>query len=116
MQSRTEVPAIIAEMDGTRREDDQQPGIIHVYRLEGGGIVFTKPPIEDEPEKNIIDAKEPETDTLPKQHKAPLYLLHVLFLFIVFVGLDNVDAVLAQSAPVVTVTIIPQVPTVSTTA
>src|SRR5712692_5976266 len=113
MQKRTETPAIVAETDETR----QQPKIIHAYRLEGGGVVFTATPIEDDPEaENIIDAKEPEADTRSKQQKAPLYLLHVLFLFIVFVGLDNVDAVLAQFAPVVTVTIIPQVQTVSTTA
>src|SRR5712692_7156349 len=117
MQNRTEVPAIVTKMDGARREDDK-PGIIHVYKLEGGGIVFTTTPVEveDDLEANIIDSKEPEADTRPKQQKAPLYLLQVLFLFIVFVGLDNVDAVLAQFAPVVTVTIIPQVQTVSTTA
>src|SRR5229473_2778111 len=96
MQNRTEVPAIVTKMDGARREDDK-PGIIHVYKLEGGGIVFTTTPVEveDDLEENfIIDAKEPETDTRPNQQKAPLYLLQVLFLFIVFVGLDNVDAFL----------------------
>src|SRR6266704_203000 len=124
------VPAIPAEMEQERERDaNQQPQtdqdeheqekVVYVYPLEGGGLVFTEPPLEEndqQPEAPIVDAKEPERDTRPTAHKDLPYFLHFLLVLLLFVSLDNLDTVFAQRAPTVTVTIMPAVKTISTTA
>lgn len=103
---------------GGQEEDNQQPAnngqedVVHVYPVEGGGLFFTKSPIEEE--STIIDSQQPQ-DTPPTTFKVPTYL-HVLLILFLFVGLDNLDSVFAQFTPTVTVTIQPVVKTISTTA
>lgn len=118
------VPAILAEMEKGREEDERadhqeetgEPEVIHVYPLEGGGLVFTKTPIEDEPEAPIVDSMEPETDQRSPR-KDPPYFLYFLLILLLFLGLDSADtALIALFTPTVNVTIIPQTKTVRTTA
>lgn len=118
------VPAILAEMEKGREEDETttgqkaetgEPEVIHVYPLEGGGLVFTTTPIEDKPEAPIVDSQEPETDKRPTTPKEPPYFLHFLLLLLLFLGLDSLDSTLtALFTPTVTVVITPQVKTIST--
>jgi hypothetical protein len=121
------VPAILAEMEQGRREDDnqqrpdhngQEGETVHVYRTSDGGVLFTHAPIgEQEPQAPIVDSQEPETDTRPRQHKDPPYFLHFILLLLLFVGLDSADTTLtALFSPTATITIIPQERAITTTA
>ena len=116
-----QVPAILAQMEQARQEDETQhqpaeQGMIHVYRLEGGGIVMTDTPIEDEVQPPPTVDAEPETDHRPTRSGQIPYFLQFLLLLFLFLALDNVDTVLAQLAPTVNVTITPVVKTITTTA
>jgi hypothetical protein len=116
------VPAILAEMEEARQEDEamrpDQDGeagqkVIYVYPFEGGGLVFTDTPIEDEPDSHIVNNRGPE----PTTRREPPYFLHFLLILLLFVLLDSADsALLALFVPTVTVAITPQVKTESATA
>lgn len=117
------VPAIVAEMEHERQEDndqlpsaqDEQP-VIYRYRVEGGGMVLSNVPLEDDdPQPPIVDSQD-KTDQRPRTRKQPPYFLHFLLILFIFVALDNVDSVFASLAPTITVTIQPVVKTISTTA
>jgi len=119
------VPAILEEMEEARQADEttrpDQVGeagdkVIYVYPLEGGGLVFTDTPIEDEPDPPIVDSQGPEPDTRPTRRRQPPYFLHFLLMLFVFLGLDNLDTVFAQFVPTVSVTITPAVKTITTNA
>ncbi len=120
------VPSILAEIDKGRGDDGPttgqntetgEPEILHVYPLEGGGLVFTKTPIENEPEAPIVDSKAPETDKRPTTPKDPPYFLHFLLLLLLFLGLDSLDTTLtALFSPTATITVIPQQKAITTTA
>lgn len=131
------LPAILAEVQQAREAADDnssqnQPAeqtdgdetpdtVVYVYPLEGGGVVLTHTPIEDEDDPlapPIVEAVEqPETrDQRPLSSRQPPYLLHLFCLLVLFVGLDNLETVFAQFAPTVTVTITPTVVALSTTA
>lgn len=115
------VPAIIAAMEKERGEDGTLPrqeeneqDIMHIYPLEGGGVVITRTPIEDEIQSPIIDSQVPETDTRHTTPKDPPYFLHFLLMLLLFVGLDSADTMLtALFTPTATITLIPKVQTVT---
>ncbi len=120
------VSVILAEKEKGRGDDKTTTGqqaeieekeVIHVYPLEGGGLVFTTTPIIDEPEAPVVDSTEPETDQRPIPRKDPPYFLYFLLILLLFLGLDSANtALIALFTPTVHVTIIPQTKTVSTTA
>ena len=121
------LPAILAEMEKEREEDEtQQPDqdgqgdgekVVYVYPLEGGGVVFTQTPIDEEPQTLIVNTQEPETDIRPPQRKDPPYFLHFLLLLLLFVGLESADAMLTDLfSPTATITIIPQQKAITTAA
>lgn len=133
MQSRyaNTVPSIVAEMEHERVRDDgnlppgEQPppphhrpekNIIYVYPVEGGGVYFSETKVEDEDTTIPIVDAEPETDQLPRTARQMPNFLHFLLLLFLFLGLDNVDAVFAQLAPTVTVTITPAAKDISLSA
>src|SRR5438105_4039025 len=123
------VPAILAEMENQRgaggnapqppNPEDEPEKVVYVYPLEGGGVVFTDTPIEEDgqqPQAPVVDAEAPRTNARPAARREPAYFLHFLLILFVFVGLDSLDAVFASFAPIVTITLSPVVKTVSTTA
>lgn len=119
------VPDILAEMEQERERDDKQPDqdgepekVLYFYPLEGGGIVMTETPIEeDEPAAPKVVSAEMETDQHPTQRKDPPYFLHFLLLLLLFVCLDSADTMLtALFTPTATITIIPQIQALTTTA
>src|SRR5256885_1086719 len=121
------VPAILAEMEQGREEDEtRQPDqdehvpekIIYVYPLEGGGAVFTETPIEDEAQApRIVDSSDPESDQRPTQRKDPPYFLHFVLLLLLFIIFDSADTTLTTLfSPTATITIIPQQQALTTTA
>ena len=120
-----QVPAILAAMEKGREEDEKtarqeetgEPEIIHVYPLEGGGLVFTKNPIEDEPEPPIVESTEPKTDQRPVWRKGPPHFFYFLLILLLFLLLDSADtALVALFTPTATITVIPEAEAITTTA
>src|SRR5947209_10048597 len=133
------VPAILAEMEHSREADDREhrpdrqdePGSgavekLFVYRTDTGGWLISPTkiqegeqdlPLEDEqPHPPIADSQPLETDQRPTTRRQPAYFLHFLLLLFIFISLDNLDTVLAQFAPIASVTITPVVKTITTDA
>jgi hypothetical protein len=121
------VPAIIAEMQQKREDDDKgrqadptvQPPdkVIYLYPFEGGGIVMTHTPIEDEPEAPVVESRELETDQRPLPRKDPPYFLHFALLLLLFLVLDSADTNLtALFSPMANITVSPQTQALTTTA
>lgn len=121
------VPVIIAEMEQKREDDDkerqadptEQPPdkVVYLYPFEGGGIVMTDTPIEDEPEAPVVESRELETDQRPLPRKAPPYFLHFVLLLLLFLVLDSADTNLtALFSPTANVTVSPQTQALTTTA
>jgi len=96
--------------------DEEEMQEIHVYPVEGGGILFTREPLEDQPAAPTIDSQDDRTTTASKVKTPPPFVLFLLLLC-VFVLCDTADSqLLAFMTPTVTVTIVPKTQTVTTTA
>lgn len=118
------VPGMIADMEREREEQgDQRPPaqedgvpefVLHRYYVEGGGVVLSSVPLEEDAPPSGVDG-EPETGHRSRPYRQPPYLLYYLLMLLLFVGLDSVDSVFAQFAPTATVTIQPVTQTISTT-
>lgn len=118
-------PALLAKMEQERGQGDQEQSdqkgqepekVVYVYPLEGGGLVFTDTPVEEEDAQvHIVDSGELATDTRPAPRYDPLAFLHFLLILCIFLGLDNVDTYVTLLTPTVTISITPVVKTVSTT-
>ena len=119
-------PAMVAESEKEQEaqenqpqpaKEDQETETIYVYHTEEGGIYLSPTLVEEEsPQAPIVDAALPETDNRPTTPQQPSYFLHVLFIFLIFLALDNIDSFFAQLSPIATVTITPEIKTISTTA
>ncbi len=112
-------------MEKGRQEDETTPRpdeageaeVIHVYPVEGGGILLTTTEIpQDEPDVPIVESQEPQTEKQRTTSKAPPSVLHCLLILVLFLCLDSADTFFLLFTPPVTVTITPQVKTLSTTA
>src|SRR5216683_7709088 len=81
--------------------DEETLETIHVYPVEGGGVLFTKEPIE--PDETIIESQQQPTNA--KEPPFFLYFCLILCFFLLFDVADN--QLLALMTPTATVTIIP---------
>src|SRR5258708_8675576 len=97
--------------DETPLPDEETQATIHVYPVEGGGILFTKTPLEEDQQPHtIIDSDVPLT---PTRREPPYYLYFVLMLC-VFLLLDIANSeLIALMTPTVTVTIMPNVQSIT---
>lgn len=97
--------------------DEEDLDTIHVYPVEGGGILFTRTPLEpEESAPPIIDSRDDQATGVPSTKTPPPFVLFLLLLC-VFVLSDVADnQLIAMMTPTVTVTIVPQTHTVTTTA
>ena len=95
--------------------DEQEAHVIHVYPVEGGGILLLQTELDLE-EAPVIDSQEPETLSTTKVHESPFFLSFFLILcfFLLFDGVDS--QLLTLMTPTATVTILPKTKTVTTTA
>jgi Baseplate J-like protein len=114
-----EIRHILATLNQSGDEDDaplpdeEELDTIHVYPVEGGGILFTRTPIEpDESAPPIIDSRDEHTSTAAAKTPSPLVLF--LLLLCVFVLGDMADTqLLAMVIPTATITIVPNVRTIT---
>jgi Baseplate J-like protein len=119
-----EIKHILATLNEQGDEDDaslpdeEELDTIHVYPVEGGGLLLTRTPLEDEQAAPppVIESRD---DSLTGRHPAktpPPFVLFLLLLCVFVLG-DLADTqLIALLIPTVTVTIVPQTHTVTTTA
>src|SRR5712692_1357847 len=89
--------------------DEETENIIHAYPVEGGGLLFTQTPLEeDQQPQPIIDSQE------PTPRREPPHFLSFVFILLLFLLLDVADnQLIALMTPTATVTITPTVRTVT---
>jgi len=108
-----------AEDAQTHGEEEQ--ATIHVYPVAGGGILFSKVPLDQE-EPTVIDSQDPDTQIPSTKHsttprKEPSFFFSYLLILCFFVLFDMADSQLtALLTPTITVTLTPKARTISTTA
>ncbi len=108
-----EITHILATLN--KRGDEEELDTIHVYPVEGGGILFTRTPLEpEEAAPPVIDSQDDHSSTTTAKTPPPFVLF--LLLLCVFVLFDVADTqLIALLTPTVTVTIVPQTHTVTAT-
>jgi hypothetical protein len=92
---------------------EPEPETIHVYPVEGGGLLFSRVPLsseEEPPVAPLVDGDQPPSEPPPATtEKVPPVFLVFLLLLCLFLLLDNVDATLTTwLMPTVTITLTPK--------
>ncbi len=97
--------------DDTSLPDEEELDTIHVYPVEGGGILLTRTPLEDDEAAAppVIDSQDDYTTTAPGAQIPPLFLLFLLLLCLFVVGDLADNQVIALMTPTATITITPEV-------
>jgi hypothetical protein len=96
--------------------DEEELDTIHVYPVEGGGILFTRTPIEpDEAAPLVIDSQDNQTAGTSQAKTPPLFVLFLLLLCVFVLGDLADNQLISLMTPTVTVTIVPQTQSVTTT-
>ncbi len=101
--------------DAQPLSDEEELDTIHVYPVEGGGILFTRTPLEDEEEATapILDSQDDHTPPAPGTKTPPLFVLFLLLLCVFVVG-DIADTqLIALMTPTATIAITPDVRSVT---
>ncbi len=110
-----------SEEEAQTHGEEEEPATIHVYPVAGGGILFSRVPLDQE-EAPIVESQAPDTEipltkhttTRAKERPGFLPFLLILGFFLLF---DMADSqVTALLTPTITVTITPKAHTITTTA
>jgi Baseplate J-like protein len=116
-----EINHILATLNEQRDEDNALPDeeeldTIHVYPVEGGGILLTRTPLEpDEAAPPVIDSQDDHPTTGAARRTPPPFVLFLVLLCLL-VCLDMADSqLIALMTPTATITLVPQTHTVTTT-
>src|ERR1051326_6928166 len=112
-----EINRILASLNSGEDEDasplpeEEDLDTLHVYPVEGGGILLTRTPLDDEeePAASVIDS-QPATPAAPRS--LPPFVLFLLFMCLFLVGDLADNQLLALMTPTVTIAITPAVHTV----
>lgn len=103
--------------DDSSLPDEEELDTIHVYPVEGGGILFTKTPLEpEEAAPPMIDSQDDQTAGVPIAKTPPMFVLFLLLLCVFVLGDVADNQLIALLTPTVTVTVVPQTHTVAATA
>lgn len=110
-----EINRILASLNGQEDEDatplpeEEELDTIHVYPVEGGGILLTRTPLdEEEPVAPVIDSQP----TMQAAPRTPPFVLFLLLLCLFLVGDLADNQLIALMTPTVTIAITPAVHTV----
>ncbi len=104
--------AALHEQD-TPLPDEEELDTIHVYPVEGGGILFTRTPLEpEETAAPVIDSQDDHASTAAAK-SPPLFVVFLLLLCVFVLG-DVADTqLIALMTPTATIAITPEVRTVT---
>jgi flagellar motor protein MotB len=125
-----DIQRMLATLQDSGREEEALPSeeeeleTVHVYPVEGGGILFTKTQLDqDELSSTMIDRKEPDKNTTQTTQKVatpvkePSFFPDFMLILCFFLLLDMADSSLtALLTPTATITITPKVQTITMTA
>jgi hypothetical protein len=90
--------------------DEEELDTIHVYPVEGGGVLFTKTPLEpDESATPTIDSQDDHTMAVPTAKTPPPFVLFLLLLCVFVLGDLADNQRIALMIPTATITIMPDV-------
>ena len=113
-----DIHRILASLNGQEDEQDQslpeeeEVNTIHVYPVEGGGILLTRTPLEDEEAVPVIGSQSNSPGARSAARTLPPFVLFLLLLSLFLVG-DLADTqLIALMTPTVTIAITPQVHTI----
>ncbi len=114
-----EIKHILATLNEHGNEDDsslpdeEELDTIHVYPVEGGGILFTRTPLEpDEAAPPVIDSQDNQTAGVRIAKTPPPFVLFLLLLCVFVLG-DVADTqLIALMTPTATIAITPDVRTI----
>ena len=111
-----EINRILASLHGEEDEDapplpeEEDLDTIHIYPVEGGGLLLTRTPLDEEEAAAPVIESQPAT---PAARSLPPFVLFLLLLCLFLVG-DLADTqLIALMIPTVTIAITPEVHTVS---
>ncbi len=119
------VQRLLATLQETGGEEEthtpleEEQATIHVYPVAGGGILFTKVPL-DQKEPTIIESQEPDTEIPLTKHtttpgKEPPFFLSFLLMLCFFLLFDVADTqITALLTPTITVTLTPKAQIITT--
>jgi hypothetical protein len=99
------------EQDDALPEEEAIDETIHVYPVEGGGILFTKTLLEEEaePDSSIVDSQPHAVRHRTNRAGLPVWLV-VALVFLLMLLLDSADTTLvALLTPTATITLLPDV-------
>src|ERR1051326_1866527 len=112
-----EIHRILASLSGEEDEDatplpeEEDLDAIHVYPVEGGGILLTRTPLDEEEEAAALVIESQPATVAPRTPSS--FVLFLLLLCLFLVG-DLADTqLIALMTPTVTIAITPQVHPVS---
>ncbi len=98
--------------DATPLPEEEELDTIHIYPVEGGGLLLTRIPIEEDPAAPVIDSQPDQPTTGAAPSTPPPFVLFLLLLCLFLVG-DLADTqLLALMTPTATIAITPEVQTV----
>jgi hypothetical protein len=113
-----EIKHILATLNEQGGEDamplpeEEELDTIHVYPVEGGGLLLTRTPLEEDPAAPVIDSQDDQPTTEAARRTLPPFVLFLLLLCLFLVG-DLADSqLIALMTPTATITITPEVQTV----
>ena len=95
--------------------DEEDLDTIHVYPVEGGGILLTRTPLADEQEAvpPVIDSQNDAVGTAPSAKTPPLFVLFLLLLCLFVVGDLADNQLIALLTPTATIALTPEVRTLT---
>lgn len=108
-----EINRILASLKGEEDEDapplpeEEEVDTIHVYPVEGGGILLTRTPLDEEDSAPPVIESQPTPNVAPR---SPSPFVLFLLLLVPLLGLDMADShLIALMTPTVTIAITPTV-------
>src|SRR5690349_8632789 len=114
-----EIHRILASLNGQEDEDatplpeEEDLGTIHVYPVEGGGILLTRTPLEDEEAASpVIDSQLDRPAMRAAPRTPPPFVLFLLLLCLLLVGDLADNQLISLMTPTATIAITPEVHTI----
>jgi hypothetical protein len=99
--------------DATPLPEEEELDTIHVYPVEGGGLLLTRTSLEEEPAASVIDSQGDQPTPRAAPRTPPPFVLFLLLLCLFVVGDLADNQLVAFMTPTATIALSPEVHTVT---